>query len=216
VKLLAEKTGVSEEAVRGKLEQGEVEAGSREAGPAAGGIPLRAREARRGSGSPPLASPAPPEASSARAKVRVETKLTARDKLEQLVLALALAHPLTRLSLEDLQERSFSTPERRQILRVLLANREMSAEQITAVAPELAQAINILLLVCENESEYREASSLELSQKAFEQARRLQLDSNHEYRKELIGQLREAEQAGDAGLVHDITLQIQVLNAEEI
>ncbi|HSX01926.1 MAG TPA: DNA primase [Candidatus Saccharimonadia bacterium] len=227
VKLLAERVGTSEEAVRAKLAQTDEESRQRSgSGPAGvastrrdergGAMPTGASiettpHARRSNTSGP--SSAAQLAGSPRAKVQA-TRPGARLQLERLVLALALTYPLTRLSLDDLHERDFSTPEHQAVYRALKANRDESGVALAASLTDLAKDINILLLV--GERQFAELAPADRSIEAFELVRRLQTASNKELKHNLIGQLREADMKGDAELVHSLTLQIQAINNEEV
>ena len=195
VKLLAERVGASEEAIRAKLAQGE------EAAPASGtrGGATAASDAQ--------------ETEVVRAKVQAE-RPGARIQLERLVLALALGYPLTRLSLDDLHERDFSLPSYQAIFRALKANTDESGEALAKSLTELEKDINILLLV--GERQFAELTPADRSIEAFELTRRLQTASNKELKQVLISQLREADKKGDTQLVDSLTLQIQAINDEEV
>ncbi len=191
VKLLAERVGVAEEAVKAKLSE-QVDEGSRAAQSDSGRF----------------------EAESPRAKVQAASRPGARIQLERLVLALALSYPLTRLSLDDLHERDFSSFEYQAIFRGLRTSRDEPGEALAATLTDLSKDINILLLV--GERQFAELTPADRSIEAFELVRRLQTASNKELKQILINQLREAESLGDAQLIDSLTLQIQAINDEEV
>ncbi len=217
VKLLAERVGASVEAVQAKLAQADdVQSKDARQPPfqRESGVVTRTDSgdmtATRSSDRTETAARAPrPSAVSAKL-----VRPGARQQLEQLVLALAVTYPLTRLSLDDLNERDFSTPEHRAIYRALKTNRDESGETLAATLTELSKDINILLLV--GERQFAELAPADRSIEAFELVRRLQTASNKELKQILIDQLREAEQRGDVQLVDSLTLQIQAINNEEV
>ncbi|HSX00934.1 MAG TPA: DNA primase, partial [Candidatus Saccharimonas sp.] len=130
VRRLAEKVGTSEEAVRAKLAQvpDETPAGMERQ------LPQKVKTI-----------------GAVRAVVPASGKPTARQQLEESVLGVALAYPLTRLSLEDLHERAFSTPARRAIFRALQSHKDTPGEELALSLTDLSQDINILLLVGEKQ-----------------------------------------------------------------
>lgn len=186
VKLLAAKVGTSEEAVTAKLAQ----ASEAPAGLGAGG-------AEEGS----------------RAKVQSAGKPTARIQLEEGVLALTLTYPLTRISLDDLHERDFSTEERKGIFNALLNHRDTPGPELATILTQLTSYINILLL--RGEQEYADVAPADRSFEAFGLVRRLQTASNKEFKQRLTNQLREAQSQGDVELELRLLTTLQSINEEE-
>jgi DNA primase len=190
VRLLADKVGTSIESVEAKLEQHEDPPGA--AAPA--------------SVEPAEVSP--------RAKVQTQGRPGARIQLEKLMLGLALGYPLTRISLDDLGEHDFSLPEHRAIFRALRDHRDMPGEELAATLTDLAQAINILLLV--GERQFAELAPADRSIEGFELARRLRTASNQDLTQSLRNQLREAQSKGDVQLELSLLGQLQAINEEEV
>ncbi len=192
VKLLAKRVDASEDAIRAKLEQSDTPA----------------------TNAGHTAPSAPHEAESPRAKIAASTRPTARRQLEESVLALTLAYPLARISLEDLHDRTFSTPEHEAIFKAMRANRDTPGEELASTLTELAKDINILLLV--GERQFGDLDPADRSFHAFGLVRRLQIASNKELKTILIEQLREADKQGDVRLADSLSAQIETINAEEI
>ena len=185
VKLLAEKIGASEESIVEKL-----------AGDAQDGGPTT-RSFSEDGGVSGAAGPAP-----IRAKVQATGKPSARLKLEESVLALALMNPLTRISLEDLDEQDFGSPERRAIYSALRKSKTELGATVAVALTELTDYVNILLL--RGEQEFADIAPADRSFEAFGLARRLQMASNRDIKEDLNKQLRDAEEKGDVQLVSSL------------
>jgi DNA primase len=193
VKLLAEKTGTSEEAVRAKLEKGEKDSQTVSGG---------------NSSKPGLDEPA------RRAVVQHQGRPGARQVLEESLLSLVLMEPLARICLDDLEGRSFSSPQRQALFEAVTARREESADKIASTLTELSDYVKILLL--RGEQEYTDLAPADRSFEAFGLARRLQMAANKELKLTLSEQLREAEQKGDAQLAGSLLREYQALLDEEV
>ena len=191
VKLLAQRTGTSEEAVRTKLEKGE-SATERPTvmGNDRPGDPVR------------------------RAVVQAEGRPTARRVLEESLLAIALLDPETRLSLQDLRAENFSSEPRQSILSALKLHADVPSDKIAEALTDLSDYVNILLL--RGEQEFAELAPADRSFEAFGLARRLQMVSNKDLKHTITTQLREAEEMGDAQLVGSLLKKYQELLEEEI
>ncbi len=129
------------------------------------------------------------------------------------MLAATLCYPETRLSLEDLSEHDFSSPERQGIFKALRSSDE-AGDVLAVRLTELAKDINILLLV--GERQYAELAPAGRGIEAFELVRRLQTASNKELKHSLIDRLREADKNGDTQLAASLQTQIQAINEEEV
>jgi len=189
VRLLADKTGSSEAAVRQKLDN--------PAEPAAtGGVTIEY-------GEQPVR----------RAVVQASGKPSARSVLEESLLSLVLLDPSTRICLEDLEPKDFSSSDRERLYKALLDDRETEGPLLVNALTEIADYGNILLL--RGEQEFTDLAPADRSFEAFGLARRLQMASNKDYKHILSTQLREAEKAGDGQLVGKLLRQYQKLLDEE-
>jgi DNA primase len=191
VKLLAERTGTSEEAVRAKID---------------GTDNMVKGNVKR--------TVLPGDQPTRRAVVQAEGRPGARRMLEESLLALVLMEPLARICLADLQPRDFSSPERQAVFEGIKARRGDGAEQIAVALTELTDYVKILLL--RGEQEFADLAPADRSLEAFGLARRLQMAANKELKLTLSKQLREAEQKGDAQLVGSLLSEYQALLDEEV
>jgi DNA primase len=190
VKLLAAKTGTSEEAVKAKLDKPDVI------------VPGSGSAERDRSGD-----------ITRRAVVQSSGKPTARRIIEESLLAMALMDPLTRVALDDLEARDFTTPEREAVFEAIRQNRNELAPAIAQTLTQQADYISILML--RGEQEFAELAPADRSFEAFGLARRLQIQSNKDIKQILSGKLREAEKNGDASLVGNLLKQYQAVIEEE-
>jgi DNA primase len=186
VKLLAEKTGTTVEAVRAKLEHEEQAVGG-------GSAPTGGRRAA----DQPLR----------RAVVQAQGKPSARVQLEESLLGLTLSHPLTRVSLDDLKPEHFSAPVRAKVFETMRAHKEEPADMIVAGLGDYAVYASQLMLVGENEFAGLMEPSLHFE--AFGLARKVLLNANAELKKELSRQIQEAEARQDAAEVARLMAQFQ-------
>lgn len=196
VKRLAEKTGVSAEAVQAKIDAPEpaVEARGRlAAGSGAGG--------GRQVGQP------------ARAAVRPAGRPSVRERLEQMVLSIVVTHRPARLILDDLTDHDFSSANNLAVFHALSEHADESDEELNNSLTDLTNDINILRLV--GEQQFAALSPADRSIEAFDLARRLHDLSNRQLKHSLISRLREAEQNTDPELAERLTRKIQALNDEE-
>jgi len=175
VKLLAEKTGTSEEAVRAKLEKGED--GSANVVAAGSGDRDRSGDVIR------------------RAVIQATGKPTVRMLHEESFLALNLMYPSCRASLDDLTAARFSSDERRVTFELLQKFRAQPGAYMAAKAPEVASYIQKLLLVAEEEFAGEEEASLKLD--AFDLGDKVLKESNKELKDALNVAIGEAEKSGD-------------------
>lgn len=189
VKLLADKTGTSEEAVKAKIEKAEEMPKPGAAEPERGNEPVR------------------------RAVVQAQGKPTARAQLEESLLGLTLSHPLTRVSLDDLKAMHFSSPARAQVYEAIVSHREASGEVIAQGAGDYGVYANQLLLIGENEFAGLTEPSLHFE--AFTLARKVLLNANAALKKQLSRKISEAEALGDTAEVDKLMAQFQeIIKAE--
>jgi DNA primase len=193
IKLVAEKAGTSEEAVRAKLAQSEP--GAQSSAPAS---------VSRDSVDEPTR----------RAMVQATGKPSARHLLEESLLALMLMEPLTRVAGDDLKAEDFTDPRRQAVFTAVMSNLAEPSSQIAEALTEERDYVNILLL--RGEQEFDTLAPADRSFEAFGLARRLQMAANKDSKKTLNNQLREAEENGDAQLVRKLLREYQALLEEEV
>jgi DNA primase len=194
VKLLAEKTGTSAEAVKAKIDKGE------EASNVTSGGSVKIFEIQGGQ-------------PTRRAVVQAAGKPTARAQLEESLLGLTLSHPLTRVALDDLRPECFSAPVRARVFEAIIAAKEEPGEVIVKQLGDYEVYASQLLLISENEFSGLMEPSLHFE--AFSLARKVLLNANAELKKELSRQIQEAEAAGDKAAVAKLMTQFQeIIKAE--
>jgi DNA primase len=137
----------------------------------------------------------------------------ARERLEQIVLAIVLTHLDTRAILDELSEQDFSQDIYRQVFTGLKMNRHEPGESLAKSLTELSKDISILLLI--GEQQLTTLNPQQRGVEAFELARRLRNLSNRDLKQQLIAQMQEAERSGDKGLIENLTNRIQKINEEE-
>jgi len=213
VKRLAEKTGTSEEAVRAKLAQGEAAAKGSAAGVTSAGSDSGRREERGGARWSKGADAAAAGQPVRRAVVQAEGRPTQRVRLEELVLGLALSHPLARVALDDLAQEHFSTPARSKVFDLLVESHEESAEVIIGMLGDYAVYAQELLLMAEQE--FGEMDGPALNFEAFTLAHNLLLKANAELKKDLSRRIQEAEAVGDREAVGRLMTRFaEIIRAE--
>ena len=145
-------------------------------------------------------------------QVRPEPK-GARAELEESILSVSLAYPITRLSLEDLRPEDFSAPERQKVFAALRRHRDEPGEVVALSLTELTDYGKILLL--RGEELFDSLAPADRSLEAFQLARRLRTVANKDHKQVLSKRLREAEKNGDAQLISTLLKEYQTLLAEE-
>jgi len=197
IKLLADKVGVDEEAVKAKVAKGGVSAGSGPGAAANAGAGQRTRTISSGKpvsepalpGAPAFPS-APPEGQPVRrAVVQAQGKPTVRVLHEESFLALNLMYVDCRASLDDLSAGRFSSDARKGVYELLLQHRAATGEEIAGQSGELGTYVQKLLLIAEEE--YPEPDEIMLQQEAFLLARKVFLESNKEFKDKINAALRE-------------------------
>ncbi|HSX14321.1 MAG TPA: DNA primase [Candidatus Saccharimonadales bacterium] len=150
------------------------------------------------------------------AEAAIKTKpIDAQTALEVAVLAINLAHPRVRMSLDDLENQDFVQPEHQEILAGLKKlGKSGGGEALIKLLPEQADYVKILEL--KGEQEYADLAPADCSLEAFTLVRNLRIGSNKRQKIEVSKQLREAEQTGNAELVRTLTRQFQALMTEEL
>lgn len=185
IKLLADKTGTSPDAVKQKVSQAQ---------PAAVKTPAARKPETPASTTPPLHQ-------------------NALELTEEMVLALNLAYADSRLSLEDLTDSDFAGPDRQAIFKQLRQAGNQAADQIAKDLQLHADYVKILTL--RGEEEFGSLAPADRSLEAFRLTRRLQILANKKTKTLITQQLREAESKGDTQLVRSLLEQYQALIAEE-
>lgn len=184
VKLLAKKLGISEDAINEKIEK----------------APAETRTM------PAVDVPPPP-------KQKVIPPKPSKKLLEESVLAVNLAYPEVRLSLDDLTPAHFNDPDHQVILETLQRNSNISLAQMGQALPNQADYVKILAL--RGEEEYGNFAPADRSLEAFELVRRLQTSTNKDTKTKLSHKLREAEASGDHELARRLLTQYQSLLTSE-
>lgn len=150
----------------------------------------------------------------AEAKVKAGP-IDAQTALEAAVLAINLAHPQVRMSLEDLSDTDFVQPEHKQIFAALAKlPKTAKAEALIKILPAEADYVRILEL--KGEQEYADLAPADCSLEGFTLVRNLRIGSNKRAKIELSERLRAAEKTGDAALVHRLARDFQTLMTEDI
>lgn len=183
VKRLAVKLDISEDAIRQKLAQ-----------------PARASTSTR-------------PAAKAAATVTTPQAKPAKQLLEASVLAVNLAYPEVRSSLEDLTPAHFSEPDHQEIIETLQRAGTAPADQVAEGLPNLTDYVKILAL--RGEEEFGSFAPADRSFEAFMLVRRLQTATNKDTKTKLSKKLREAEAKGDSELARRLLVQFQTLITEE-
>jgi len=148
----------------------------------------------------------------AKVKVRPQDAQTA---LETAVLAINLAHPTVRLSLDDLDSKDFVQDEHKEIFEGLLKlGKKGGGEELIKALPSHSDYVRILEL--KGEQEYSDLAPADCSLEAFTLVRNLRIWSNKRQKIEVSQQLREAEREGNAALVRILTDAFQALMTEDI
>jgi DNA primase len=191
VKLLAEKTGTSEEAVRAKIT----------------GEDKGAQSSNREHVAKPGVEVA------RRAVVQAEGRPSARVVLEEELLGLTLAYPSTRICLDDLRQEHFSSVERKRAFQIVTKHKAETAEVMATKEQGDAVQISRLQLIGENEFSDLESSKQQFE--AFELTRRVIHYANAELKRELGLAIQEAEKNGDKAAVEELLGKFQeIIKAE--
>lgn len=185
IKLLAEKTGVAEAAVRAKVEG-------------------KAKVASDNTDAPVSRVD---EASARRAVEQVSGKRGVRQQHEDLLLGLTLLLPSVRACLTDLQSADFSLPPARAVFDALRKHRALAGEKLVEKMAEAENYAKGLLLVAEEE--FGGIEELPLQQQAFELARTVLLEANAEHKNRLSAEIRSAEASGNDALKTELLREFQ-------
>ncbi len=183
IKQLAEKLAISEEAVRQKIEKPDSQ-------PSA------------------LISDQRPAAT-----VVKPTTRPARRLLEEAVLAVNLAFPEVRSSLDDLTPAHFADADHQEILEMMKQIASAPSEDVAAGLPSASDYVRILSL--RGEEEFGSFAPAERSFEAFQLVGRLRIVSNKDTKTMLSRKLKEAEGKGDADLAKRLLVQYQTLISED-
>jgi DNA primase len=208
IKLLADKTGTSPEAVKAKIAKSEAEAAT-----AAGSAPGRRSRTANGGGAVLEEAVQLESQPVRRAMVQAQGKPTARVQLEESLLGLALSHPLTRVALGDLKAGQFSSPARSKVFEAALAAKGELGEVLAKKLGDYEVYASQLLLIAENEFDGLTEPSLHFE--AFALARKVMLAANAQRKKELSREIQEAEARQDKTAVAGLMAEFQeIIKAE--
>jgi DNA primase len=133
--------------------------------------------------------------------------------LEESVLAINLAYPEVRLSLDDLTPAHFSDPDHQIIVEVLQRAGTAKADVVAQNLPNQSDYVKILSL--RGEEEYDSFAPADRSLEAFQLVGRLQTASNKDTQSKLRNKLREAQAKGDTQLVNTLLGQFQSLVSDD-
>jgi DNA primase len=186
VKKLADKLDIAEEAVRAKIDQKEAKAAAAQ----------------------PTTSVTKPAATLA-----IPVASTAKRILEQSALAVTIAYPEVRMSLDDLTPAHFSEEDHQQVFEALVAVGDAPVAQLAESLPAHANYVKILAL--RGEEEFGSFAPADRSFEAFMLVRRLQTATTKDTQTKISHKLRAAEAKGDAELAKRLLVQYQTLITEE-
>jgi len=198
VKLLASKVGVSEDAVRAKVLEQTVQ-------------PQTAKFELRGYAPTVTVAELEP---ARRAVIQSTGKPTARQKLEESLLGLALNHMSARASLNDLLAAHFSAPERVLIFKQLKLKADEPGEVVVGGLGELGTYAKQLMLIGENE--FGDVDESALAFEAFSLAHNVMLKGNADRKRQLGAQIQEAEGRGDQAEVGRLMQEFQDIIRTEV
>lgn len=133
--------------------------------------------------------------------------------VEESLLAINLAYPEVRLSLEDITPAHFAEPDHQAIVEILHQLGGAPLADITAQLPNLSDYVKILVL--RGEEQYGSFAPADRSFEAFQLVGRLQTATNKDTKTKLSRKLKEAEAKGDADLAKRLLKQFQALITEE-
>jgi len=141
--------------------------------------------------------------------------MDAQTTLETAVLAINLAHPAVRLSLEDLSDKDFTQEEHKDIFEAMLKlGKKDGADELIKALPSHEDYVRILEL--KGEQEYADLAPADCSMEGFTLVRNLRNWSNKRQLVELQHKLSEAEKTGNTELSRSLTKEFQTLMMEEI
>jgi DNA primase len=184
VKLLAGKIDASEDAIRAKIAKALPETA----------LPTRVQAVEPATQSAPIAK-------------------SSHKMVEESLLSITLAFPETRISLEDLMEANFSSPEAREVFKVVNAANKKSATDVISGLPSAQDYAKILTL--RGEEQFGSLDPADRGVEAFTLARRLQILSSSRSKQELTKQIKAAEASGDTLLARSLLQQYQTLLKSE-
>ncbi len=136
-----------------------------------------------------------------------------KQRLEESVLAINLAYPEVRVSLEDLTPAHFSEPDHQVIIEALQTAPSATVAELVPQLPNLADYVKILVL--RGEEQYDSFAPADRSFEAFQLVGRLQTATNKDTKTKLSRKLQEAEAKGDTDLAGRLLRQFQALITEE-
>ncbi len=186
VKVLAGKLDIDEEAIKAKLRQ-----------PEKGAVSL--------TGAPgPVSESLQP---SPRAKIQAQSKPSMTVQQEEAILAITLANPLTRLTLQDLTSDCFTSKSRQEIFDLICVNHQDSGDKLAEGMIEYGTYAKELLMIAEKDYGHLEEDKLAFQ--AFETASVVLRNYYKAKRNAIIVRLHEAEEQKDDALVRKLSVEYQ-------
>jgi DNA primase len=190
VKLLAQKTGTSEEAVKAKIDQVAPTDTTKKTD-----VAVTDSQPTR------------------RAVIQAQGKPSARAQLEESFLGLTLAHPLTRVALSDLQAYHFSNAARKAVFAAMNEHLQEPGESVAHSLGDYEVYAQQLLMIAEREFSGLTEPSLHFE--SFSLGRKVFLAANADIKRELQRQIAEAEAAGASERVAELMAKFQsIIKAE--
>jgi DNA primase len=190
VKLLAQKTGTSEEAVKAKIDQVAPTDTTKKTD-----VAVTDSQPTR------------------RAVIQAQGKPSARAQLEESFLGLTLAHPLTRVALSDLQAYHFSNAARKAVFAAMNEHLQEPGESVAHSLGDYEVYAQQLLMIAEREFSGLTEPSLHFE--SFSLGRKVFLAANADIKRELQRQIAEAEAAGESERVAELMAKFQsIIKAE--
>jgi len=186
VKVLAAKLDIDEDAIKAKLNQTEKNAYA------------------------PAGSPGPVSESnepSPRAKIQAQGKPSMSVQQEEAVLAITLAYPLTRLTLQDLTVDCFTAKSRQEIYNLLITKSQETGDVLASSLSDYSNYAKELLMIAEKDYGHMEEDKLAFQ--AFETASVVLKNHFKALQADIIGKLREAEASKDDELIRKLSVEYQ-------
>ncbi len=139
-------------------------------------------------------------------------QLTRSEKLEQQLLELCLAYPITTPALDDLELSSVSNLHH-SIFKLLKTNGPLKSLDSMKVLPKEENYVKILAL--RGEQQYANLSAHDIRLEAFTQVARIHDTNRQLLKRQLARQLSEAESAGDSKKSKQLLREYQLLLNED-
>ena len=131
-----------------------------------------------------------------------------QEQIENMLLELLLAHPDTRIVLDDIDVADMSEANQ-QLFKALKKHPTYTVKQLTKILPDLGESVNILAL--RGEHEYSALNEHELGLEAFTQVHTVQKHIYSVKKRALTRRIAAAEQAGDFDQASALLQEYQAL-----